>query len=500
MKKIDSSETPSKKSLSDSVEKFSDKKSTPHSSDAKYSSHPLVTTKSSPDSKIKNFKSNLNLGGSESVYELQKEEPKSVTKTESTVNRERKNIDFHALFKELPLDDVLVTDYSCAINKGSLHHGRLYISTKSVSFYSNIFGWITNISIKYNDIAKIQKQKTAKVIPNAIELETIETEKYFFTSFLYRDEAVDILNNLWRKSLSKNIKQGSTNNDISDDEGVMFSPFEPDEESSSKAQSVNPETYELEDISKTDIKNLVNESNILAQNHVSEKFNVLIYKYCSEQFHKKILEAEKCKDIEVSNFDDIIKDLGKLKIRHIKYNRAIRLYPLGESCLIYIEMTFKEELSCNANRAKFIQTYRNLENEIYCTVEIDIENEAAQKCFVTISFDTKPPCKKHNEQKDHICYYKLINCSIEHHLRNCMKELMNEKDHKPKIFRVGFFHATTDMKKDCILKISRNIFNLVNINTFMKYMALIILLLSLYFLNAYTSRQIRNLQEKLHSS
>ncbi len=36
-------------------------------------------------------------------------------------------------------------DYSCAIQKAILHHGRLYVGTHYLCFYSNILGMTTKV-------------------------------------------------------------------------------------------------------------------------------------------------------------------------------------------------------------------------------------------------------------------------------------------------------------------------------------------------------------------
>ncbi len=44
------------------------------------------------------------------------------------VANKRRNRDFHALFKSVPDDDYLIEDYSCALQREILAHGRVYIS------------------------------------------------------------------------------------------------------------------------------------------------------------------------------------------------------------------------------------------------------------------------------------------------------------------------------------------------------------------------------------
>uniref|UniRef100_A0A0P4WJT6 VASt domain-containing protein n=1 Tax=Scylla olivacea TaxID=85551 RepID=A0A0P4WJT6_SCYOL len=108
--------------------------------------------------------------------------------------------DLKRLFKDLPSDERLIVDYSCALQKDILVHGRLYVTPNYFCFYSKIFGWETFVSIKSKDIVAMTKEKTALVIPNAIEIRT-EGEKHFFTSFASRDKTYLMLFRIWQNAL-----------------------------------------------------------------------------------------------------------------------------------------------------------------------------------------------------------------------------------------------------------------------------------------------------------
>lgn len=92
------------------------------------------------------------------------------------------------------------TDYSSALQRDILVHGRLYVSQNYLCFYSNIFGWETCLTLKLKDVTAVTKEKTALVIPNAI-LITTETDKHFFTSFTARDTAYLMLFRVWQNAL-----------------------------------------------------------------------------------------------------------------------------------------------------------------------------------------------------------------------------------------------------------------------------------------------------------
>ncbi|XP_056647919.1 protein Aster-B-like isoform X1 [Diorhabda sublineata] len=107
---------------------------------------------------------------------------------------------YKKLFKDVPDDERLVVDYSCALQKDILHHGRLYVTQNYLCFYANIFGWETNLTLKWKDVASITKEKTAIVIPNAILIST-KGDKYFFSSFVARDKTYLMLFRVWQNAL-----------------------------------------------------------------------------------------------------------------------------------------------------------------------------------------------------------------------------------------------------------------------------------------------------------
>lgn len=79
---------------------------------------------------------------------------------------DKRNQEFHALFRSVPEDDMLIegryghnetcfrltpsgnlsSDYGCALQKEILVQGRIYISENHLCFNANIFGWVTNVS------------------------------------------------------------------------------------------------------------------------------------------------------------------------------------------------------------------------------------------------------------------------------------------------------------------------------------------------------------------
>merc|ERR1712223_1760227 len=160
--------------------------------------------------------------------------------------------DFKKIFTSLPSSERLIVEYSCAIQKDILVHGRLYATVNYLCFYANIFRWETSVALKWKDVNGLTKEKTALVIPNAIQV-TTDTDKHFFTSFAARDKTYMMLFKLWQNAL---LEQPASSADIwrwvhsvygdelgltSEDEPDYVSPFLTPEGSdpTSKVGSVN---------------------------------------------------------------------------------------------------------------------------------------------------------------------------------------------------------------------------------------------------------------------
>ena len=71
------------------------------------------------------------------------------------------------------LISVFFSEYSCAIQKDILVHGRLYATVNYLCFYANIFRWETSVALRWKDVNGLTKEKTALVIPNAIQVRII---------------------------------------------------------------------------------------------------------------------------------------------------------------------------------------------------------------------------------------------------------------------------------------------------------------------------------------
>lgn len=103
--------------------------------------------------------------------------------------------EYRQLFR-LPPEEVLIQDFNCALQENFILQGHMYLFFHHICFYSNLFGFETKKIIHFDEITSVKRAKTAGIFPTAIEL-TASDKKYFFTSFLSRDEAFKLINDGW---------------------------------------------------------------------------------------------------------------------------------------------------------------------------------------------------------------------------------------------------------------------------------------------------------------
>ncbi|XP_048123050.1 protein Aster-C isoform X1 [Alosa alosa] len=111
----------------------------------------------------------------------------------------QRNEEFRKLFKEQAASEMLITDYTCALQRDLLLQGRIYLSENLLCFYSNVFRG-TKIVVNLMDITAMTREKTARWIPNAIQIST-DAEKLFFTSFAAREKSFQSIFRMWQNTL-----------------------------------------------------------------------------------------------------------------------------------------------------------------------------------------------------------------------------------------------------------------------------------------------------------
>ncbi|KAF3421771.1 hypothetical protein E2986_02456 [Frieseomelitta varia] len=103
---------------------------------------------------------------------------------------------FHRHFSQVAADERVLNYYSCALVGDILLQGHLYITPNYFAFYSNVFGYVTKLLIPTVSVLKISKEKTARIIPNAVAIST-EEERHVFCSLLSRDSTFKLMKQVW---------------------------------------------------------------------------------------------------------------------------------------------------------------------------------------------------------------------------------------------------------------------------------------------------------------
>lgn len=81
----------------------------------------------------------------------------------------KRNRELHRLFPSLPDSETHIDDYSCALQKEILIHGRLYLTERHLCFSANIFGYVTELVLNVEDVVGVEK-KSVLIIPNAVSV------------------------------------------------------------------------------------------------------------------------------------------------------------------------------------------------------------------------------------------------------------------------------------------------------------------------------------------
>ena len=233
-----------------------------------------------------------------------------------------------------------VVDYSCAYHKDILHQGRLYVTTESLCFYSYIFGWENKISVLWQDVTSITKEKTAIFIPNAIQFQTSDNQKYFFASFVDRDSSYMMLVKLWQAVTSHKLltdddidqliacEYGEGEDEVIDDE----SAFENDEQEKKKSNDQDVSKWLLE----TDGDVVIDQS--FSQFSLTQLFQLI---YSNDNFYFNFQKERGTTELDIGEWEQ--RDgSAETKIREVSYNMELN-NPVGpKTCQVKETQMLKE--------------------------------------------------------------------------------------------------------------------------------------------------------------
>jgi len=134
-----------------------------------------------------------------SQFAIPDETPSEYNKNKSEANPSKGNEKTEFLNKKFGINEEILDSYSCAISWKILLQGRLYISKSALCFSSpfnntTIFGNKTKICIPINEIINIETAYNALIFDNSINVK-VENAEFFFTSFMFRDKAYELIKN-----------------------------------------------------------------------------------------------------------------------------------------------------------------------------------------------------------------------------------------------------------------------------------------------------------------
>ena len=153
----------------------------------------------------------------------------------------KRNREFHQLFRSVPEDDLLIEDYSCALQREIIIAGRIYISEGHICFFSNILGWTNTLVISFSEVVSMEKEYTAMVFPNAIAIQTLHARNTF-RSLLSREATYDLLIGIWKVS-HPNLKSSVNGARLDSGTGDKTEKIDP-----SGSDDVSEATDDLEDL------------------------------------------------------------------------------------------------------------------------------------------------------------------------------------------------------------------------------------------------------------
>ncbi|EDV92175.1 sterol 3-beta-glucosyltransferase isoform X3 [Drosophila grimshawi] len=122
----------------------------------------------------------------------------SVVATPPEKEKKRKEVSssrvkkFRRHFSQVSNDEHLINYFSCALVGDIPLQGHLYITDQHFAFYSNVFGYVTKVVLPTSSVTRISKEKTAKIIPNAVGVATAD-ERHVFGSFISREAAFRLM-------------------------------------------------------------------------------------------------------------------------------------------------------------------------------------------------------------------------------------------------------------------------------------------------------------------
>ncbi|OLL23823.1 putative membrane protein [Neolecta irregularis DAH-3] len=232
---------------------------------------------------------------------------------------EKRNKEFHRIFKSIAGEDRLIEDYSCALQKEILVQGRMYIAASQVCFNSRILGFHTSLVIDIADIRSIEKKTTAMIFHNGIVI-TTRHRRYTFASLVSRDNAFNLILDLWQRVPRQ--EYSSSDAGSIDSASLSFSEDEPDHSQSRKSSNTSDTTQFIDTTcecadshyTKIAVDEIVNHP----LTHVCDHLIL------NSRFMTGFISSERNSDICIAQWSN-----STPQIREITYMKPLNVGPIG---------------------------------------------------------------------------------------------------------------------------------------------------------------------------
>lgn len=172
----------------------------------------------------------------------------------SSIEMELKKTQYLKHFPNLE-HELRLKRYTCALVSDFLRQGHLCVTENYLAFHSNIFGYVTKLLIPLGGIEAITKEKTAKIIPNAIGITTPEG-KYIFSSLISRDKTFNYITKIWRQAKSDVSNFDFSYSDSGSSVYTLEDEEEQEEEEEEQAEEEKEVIGEVEAVDDTSSKNV----------------------------------------------------------------------------------------------------------------------------------------------------------------------------------------------------------------------------------------------------
>ena len=117
---------------------------------------------------------------------------------------------FQRMFPQLHFTgETIIKTFSCAIEKDIIMQGTMFLTSKTVCFYTNVFYRSYHLAVPFQDISLIEKRNTIGFVPNAIRITTSDEVHHSFISFTKRDLAYDLMMEFWTHCCQRQESQKS---------------------------------------------------------------------------------------------------------------------------------------------------------------------------------------------------------------------------------------------------------------------------------------------------